>query len=582
MSTRLTLLSETITGEKCIRVYSCPCGKGFIKEVRERIAGGVNKKVAIDCGTCKEHYYIDFNSHRSSWKVVHDYTSYYKNRKAGGRRMRQLEIWADSFHEGVWCCDNICDALTRLGYSCESNYLKGFIPHYVISKDRAEDIELIVYGSYKSWNPMPAKIQELISWGKPDFVAYDATDDRILFAVEETAATPTGNQAMQRCERQYGSAHLRIPYWYFVSEYGEHIDGGVRRDNIWPSIAAIKLSIIKKTPCVVLHYSDIDNVEDYNSGNGLGLLFSSLAHIIDNYIEDREELVGLEELLTQQYMEMLTFISSQWENVIDFIPSKNLLLRNDTASAIAHFALNEEKEADRLLQNKILVWPLTDGVPADVLERQKGKDLIKYDALAALLEQDITDNKCYILSNNAGSGKPTKKEKIEGWIADQKELFSKSGRLDPPAIFSMDIDDFPETNNGNIHVTTSKNIVYLYDKWLDLKQAIETAYPRLRGKLNDIPDDKPAFMYVSNSLKPGRLFGDPFTGQLSAYSTCFGKFDLRDRAVIVYFPHQVHTQAFGRNGRIAKNKGTTLYKELTDYLLFNAGVAVSLRNEEVL
>ena len=258
------------------------------------------------------------------------------------------------------------------------------------------------------------------------------------------------------------------------------------------------------------------------------------------------------------------------------------MLRNDTASAIAHFALNEEKEADRLLQNKILVWPLTDGVPADVLEHQKGKDLIKYDALAALLEQDITDNKCYILSNNAGSGKPTKKEKIEGWIADQKELFSKSGRLDPPAIFSMDIDDFPETNNGNIHVTTSKNIVYLYDKWLDLKQAIETAYPRLRGKLNDIPDDKPAFMYVSNSLKPGRLFGDPFTGQLSAYSTCFGKFDLRDRAVIVYFPHQVHTQAFGRNGRIAKNKGTTLYKELTDYLLFNAGVAVSLRNEEVL
>lgn len=496
--------------------------------------------------------------------------------------MRQLEIWADSFHEGVWCCDNICDALTHLGYSCESDYLKGFIPHYSISKDGSEDIDLIVYGSYKSWNPMPAKIQELISWGKPDFVAYDATDDRILFAVEETAATPTGNQAMQRCERQYGSAHLRIPYWYFVSEYGEHIDGGVRRDNIWPSIAAIKLSIIKKTPCVVLHYSDIDNVEDYNSGNGLGLLFSSLAHIIDNYIEDREELVGLEELLTQQYMEMLTFISSQWENVIDFIPSKNLLLRNDTASAIAHFALNEEKEADRLLQNKILVWPLTDGVPADVLEHQKGKDLIKYDALAALLEQDITDNKCYILSNNAGSGKPTKKEKIEGWIADQKELFSKSGRLDPPAIFSMDIDDFPETNNGNIHVTTSKNIVYLYDKWLDLKQAIETAYPRLRGKLNDIPDDKPAFMYVSNSLKPGRLFGDPFTGQLSAYSTCFGKFDLRDRAVIVYFPHQVHTQAFGRNGRIAKNKGTTLYKELTDYLLFNAGVAVSLRNEEVL
>jgi hypothetical protein len=89
-------------------------------------------------------------------------------------------------------------------------------------------------------------------------------------------------------------------------------------------------------------------------------------------------------------------------------------------------------------------------------------------------------------------------------------------------------------------------------------------------------------MYVSNSLKPGRLFGDPFTGQLSAYSTCFGKFDVRDRAVVAYFPHQVHTQAFGRNGRITVNKGTTLYKELTDYLIFNAGVAVSLKNAEVI
>ena len=124
-------------------------------------------------------------------------------------------------------------------------------------------------------------------------------------AVEETAATPTGNQAMQRCERQYGSAHLRIPYWYFVSEYGEHVDGGVRRDNIWPSIAAIKLTLIKNTPCLVLHYSDIDNVEDYNSGNGLGLLFSSLSHIIDNYVCGKSILDQTEELLASQYQEML-------------------------------------------------------------------------------------------------------------------------------------------------------------------------------------------------------------------------------------------------------------------------------------
>ena len=31
-----------------------------------------------------------------------------RNPHIGGRRMREIEIWADSFHEGVWCCDNIC------------------------------------------------------------------------------------------------------------------------------------------------------------------------------------------------------------------------------------------------------------------------------------------------------------------------------------------------------------------------------------------------------------------------------------------------------------------------------------------
>ena len=95
--------------------------------------------------------------------------------------MKETEIWADSFHEGVWCCDNICNSMTKLGYTYTSDYANGFIPHYTIKKAGAVKLDLIVYGSYKSWNPMPAKIQELISWGKPDFVAFDATANKIFF-----------------------------------------------------------------------------------------------------------------------------------------------------------------------------------------------------------------------------------------------------------------------------------------------------------------------------------------------------------------------------------------------------------------
>lgn len=496
---------------------------------------------------------------------------------------KTVEIWADSFHEGVWCCDNICQYLNSRGYACTLSFVKGFIPTYKINKAEVQVAELIVYGSYKSWTPMPQTIKNLIEWGKPDFIAYDPDNDEIWFAVEETAAVPTGNQAMQRCERQYGSARAIIPYWYFVSEYGEHVDGGVRRDNIWPSIAAIKLTLTKKIPSIVLHYSDIDSVEDYNSGQGLALLFDTLSRIVENRVHNKPKFDGIKDLIAQQYALMIEFLLSQWTNVIEFLPTENLLRNPNTPIALAESALNLPDSTDSNIKDSLLVWPLTTGVPQDILQAQRGKELIKYDALSECLENDVTSHKCYILSNNASSGKPPKFEKIQEWVEQQRRLSARGVVLTPPAPFVMQPNDFPITNSGNRHITTSKNIVYLYDRWADLRNSIETAYPRLSGKFTGkIHDDDPVFLYLSNSVKPGRLFGDPFTGQLSCFSTAFGKFDGIQRKVIMYFPHQVYTQAFNARWMVEKNKGTTLFSELTDYIIFNAGVAVSLSKGEIL
>ena len=497
--------------------------------------------------------------------------------------IKTVEIWADSFHEGVWCCDNICQYLIQRGYTFQLSFANGFIPTYKVFESGVQIAVLYVYGSYKSWTPMPKAIKKLIEWGKPDFIAYDPDTDEIWFAVEETAAVPTGNQAMQRCERQYGSARAMIPYWYFVSEFGEHVDGGVRRDNIWPSIAAMKLTLTKKIPSIVLHYSDIDSVEDYNSGNGLALLFDTLSRIIENMVHNKPKFDGIKNLIAQQYASMIDFLLSQWTNVIEFLPTENLLKDPNTSIALAEAALNLPNSTNSIIKDKLLVWPLTSGVPRDILQEQHGKDLIKFDALSELLENDVTSHKCYILSNNAGSGKPPKFEKIKEWVGQQQRLASRSKRLTPPAPFVMKPGDFPITDSGNRHITTSKNIVYLYDHWSDLRDSIEKAYPRLKGKFaNKIQDDSPVFLYLSNSLKPGRLFGDPFTGQLSCFSTAFGKFDKTQRKVIMYFPHQVYTQAFNSSWNVEKNKGTTLFSELTDYIIFNAGVAVSLSKGEIL
>lgn len=491
-----------------------------------------------------------------------------------------IEIWADSFHEGDWCCSFLSQIAASKGFRISKDYVRGLQPHYVFTSKNAE-IELLVFGSYKSWSPLPKEIKELIEWGKPDFVAYSSINKKILFAVEETAATPTGNQAMQRCERQYGSARFHIPYWYLISEFGVHKDGGVRRDSIWPTIAALKLSILRETPCMVLHYSDIDNPEDYSSGSGVHSLFSSLFAILNNYATGKPELDGLSPLLKEQYKEMLDFVNSQWENIIDFLPSQTLVNNSNTPKVLSEIAVGDTSNKKAI--QGLLVWPLIKDVPSKVKSEWRGKKLIKYDPLCARFEEDINLGRAYYLSDNAGSGRPPSTDQIKGWINQQKALFARAKSLNPPASFTMKINDFPLTGNGGDrrHVTTAKNIVYLYDSWNQLYDSIVAAYPRLKGHLNKLKDDLPVFVYVSNSLKPGRLFGDPFTGQLSAYSTAFGKFDNPRRMVVAYFPHQVHTQAITSHGT-AINKGMTLMTELTDYIIFNSGIAVNLSTQEVM
>ena len=164
-----------------------------------------------------------------------------------------IELWCDSFHEGVWATDLIAEAL---GGESRTDYVLGFIP---VTRITIDDVLLrvTVFGGYRNWRNVPKPVSDLLAWGKPDLIAYDRYQDRILFAVEETAAVPTGNQALQRCERMFGAAHQGVPFWYLMSEYGVHLDGGTRRASIWPTLTAIKLTHHYGIPSVVLRYSDL-------------------------------------------------------------------------------------------------------------------------------------------------------------------------------------------------------------------------------------------------------------------------------------------------------------------------------------
>lgn len=487
---------------------------------------------------------------------------------------KELEVWADSFHEGQWCCENIAIIMQKYGFKIQHKYINGFQPYFIMEKNNII-LKFIVYGSYKSWNNRPQKINELIEWGKPDFVIYDADEDKLILAVEETAATTTGNQSLQRCERQYGSSRFKIPYWYLLSEFSIHSDGGVRKDSIWPMVAALKLSILNTTPCIVVHYSDENNLEDYSAGKGIKLLFNSISRLIINYVTNQFLYQDMESIICEQYSDMLKFLSSQWANIVDYMPDLDMINNLDTAKEITNYVLNKTTVNKEKIKN-FLHWPCLSELPEELRNKQNGNSLLKYDKLMELLENDVTNKKAYTLSSNAGSGKPCSTAQIESYIRAQKNKFDTS-TINPKAKFSLKVEDFPKTESGNHHITTAKNIVYLYDKWSDIEKSINTAYPRLEGKLN-FPEDMPVFVYVSNSVTLGRIFGDPFTGQLAAYATAFGHFDNKKRIVLAYFPHQVHSQINPRR----MNKGLTLMKELTDIIIFHGGVAVNLSQGEIL
>ena len=88
-----------------------------------------------------------------------------------------------------------------------------------------------------------------------------------------------------------------------------------------------------------------------------------------------------------------------------------------------------------------------------------------------------------------------------------------------------------------------------------------------------------AIVYISNSLKPGRIFGDPFTGQISCYSTVFGKFENNPRLVIAYFPHQSFSQFLDTKKKLIENKGYTLMRELVDIIILGGGVVIKFNSD---
>jgi hypothetical protein len=330
----------------------------------------------------------------------------------------------------------------------------------------------------------------------------------------------------------------------------------------------------------VLHYSDLENPEDYSAGTGLRSLFETLLRMLDNFAAGAPVLDRLAEPLEDQFRSMLEFVSSQWRQQMDFLPGEDALtdeLAHDYASAASGNPL-----AGEIVWSKtFLRWPLIAELPAEVRASHVARPLLKHDPLCARAEQDIVAGRAYGRSGTNTGSRPQPRASVEAWIARQRALFDAAPRLEPPAEFDLHRQTFPQSDNGLLHVTTARRITFLYDRWEHLCEALESAYPRLSERLPRFPVEQPALLYVSNSIKPGRIFGDPFTGQIAAFAVAFGKLDPVPRRVVAYFPHQVHSQAIAETRR-RRSKGLTIMRELTDLIIFHGGVGIQLSENTVL
>lgn len=464
-----------------------------------------------------------------------------------------------------------------MGGSFTANYLSGFIPQFHFHIDNAT-IQITVYGNYNSWDPVPESLRKLLDWGKPDLVLIYSESDEIILAVEETAATPTGNQALQRCERQFGAAKEGFPFWYLISEFGKHKDGGTRKDSVWPTLTGLELMHSTQVPSIILHYSDEDNPEDYSLGTGTNTLFEMIALVIRNCANGRDAFDNAENLIEAQLQDMISYVEENWHASLYFV------------AQVSHFDI--KKEAARLcapsrtiLQKDVttgtsfLKWPLVTGLTIEQQETQVPRALLKSDTFAELLEEGILARRAYGPIKGSGS-KPQKRESLDLWIRQQntrhREWQRSSGVNESD--FGLDINDFPLSKSGLHHVITSQRILYLFDEARYVEEALWTSFDRLDGRrlFDDDQRRRPALVYISNSVKPGRIFGDPYTGQISSYSVSFGALS-RSRTVVAYFPHQSVAQASEELGD-PNNKGQRIMRELTDLLIFGGGIAIRTKS----
>ena len=261
-----------------------------------------------------------------------------------------------------------------------------------------------------------------------------------------------------------------------------------------------------------------------------------------------------------------------------FLPESESTKKEDLTKKLC--ATGDLRSSHRKDRDNYLNWPLARELTTLQQEEQSSRDLKKQDPFARELEKSIDKGQSYGIIRGSGS-KPQKEDQMKTWISQQNSLqmtWEKDVDSKYEESFRLQLKDFPKSPTG-YHVITAPRILYLFDDFSSVINCLSRSFPDLNYK-SLLNIDSPSLVYISNSVKPGRIFGDPYTGQIAAYATSFGALS-KGRKVIAYFPHQSVAQAVN-NFDNPSNKGLRIMKELTDYLVFGGGITLDMKTGDVL
>jgi len=230
--------------------------------------------------------------------------------------------------------------------------------------------------------------------------------------------------------------------------------------------------------------------------------------------------------------------------------------------------------------NSKFLWPYAHQLPV----RQRGTSLYrKSDGLLAALEAMVEDRRAW--PPIPGSTKRTEPEaKLQDWLAAQNAQRRRFDSVHGTSFgVSLQLENLPPDRGGNGKrvISTSRNIAYIVTKCDDFTAAIGTAFGAECRELaaRVMHPDLGVFVYVSNSIESGgRAFsGDPFTGQVAAYSRIFAHDLLGDKVMsfVCYYPNQLYSQFFAATGGVPDNKGVRVLRAHATLIITCGGVLIS-------